>query len=134
MLIYLGETSPFYLLILDVINWFMFGHKLHIYYICEPGCEKTGLRGFRPGPTQTGLYNNRRWLEALKIGLRKLGDCNIYSENKGADQLRSYCAANLLFCFRICKKPVFSQRGSYDINVMHGVYFLQGIGIPQGVE
>ena len=64
MLIYLGETSPFYLLILDVINWFMFGHKLHIYYICEPGCEKTGLRGFRPGPTQTGLYNNRRWLEA----------------------------------------------------------------------
>ena len=67
MLIYLGETSPFYLLILDVINWFMFGHELHIYYICEPGCEKTGLRGFRPSPTQTGLYNNRRWLEALKL-------------------------------------------------------------------
>ena len=21
----------------------------------EPRCEKTGLRGFRPGPTQTGL-------------------------------------------------------------------------------
>ena len=62
--IYLGETSPFYLLILDVIDWFMFGHRLHIYYICGPGCEKTGLRGFRPGPTQTGLYNNRRWLEA----------------------------------------------------------------------
>ena len=48
----------------EKINWFMFGHKLHIYYICEPGCEKTGLRGFRPGPTQIGLYNNRRWLEA----------------------------------------------------------------------
>ena len=30
------------------------------------------------------------------------------SENKGADQLRSYCAADLLLCFRICKKPVFS--------------------------
>ena len=30
----------------------------------EPRCEKTGLRGFRPGPTQTGLYNHRRWLEA----------------------------------------------------------------------
>ena len=26
----------------------------------EPRCEKTGLRGFRPGPTQTGLYNHRR--------------------------------------------------------------------------
>ena len=30
----------------------------------EPRFEKTGLRGFRPGPTQTGLYNYRRWLEA----------------------------------------------------------------------
>ena len=30
----------------------------------EPRCEKTGLRDFRPGPTQTGLYSHRRWLEA----------------------------------------------------------------------
>ena len=36
-----------------------------------------------------------------------------YSGNKGADQLRSYCAADLRLCFRICKKPVISQRGSY---------------------
>ena len=35
-----------------------------------------------------------------------------YSENKGADQLRSYCATDKPLCFRICKKPVFSQRGS----------------------
>ena len=26
--------------------------------------EKTCLWGFRPGPTQTGLYNSRKWLEA----------------------------------------------------------------------
>ena len=26
--------------------------------------EKTGLRGFRPGPTQTGLYKLRKELEA----------------------------------------------------------------------
>ena len=26
----------------------------------EPRCKKTGLRGFRPGPTQTGLYSHRR--------------------------------------------------------------------------
>ena len=32
--------------------------------IYEPRYEKTGLRGFRPGPTQTGLYSHRRWLEA----------------------------------------------------------------------
>ena len=30
----------------------------------EPRCEKPGLLGFRPGPTQTGLYSHRRWLEA----------------------------------------------------------------------
>ena len=32
--------------------------------IYEPRCEKTGLRGFSPGPTQTGLCSPRRWLEA----------------------------------------------------------------------
>ena len=26
----------------------------------EPRCEKTGIRGFRPGPTQTGLYSHRK--------------------------------------------------------------------------
>ena len=30
----------------------------------EPRCEKTGLRGFRPGSTQIGLYSHRRCLEA----------------------------------------------------------------------
>ena len=31
----------------------------------EPRCEKSALRGFRPGPTQTALYSHRRrWLEA----------------------------------------------------------------------
>ena len=30
----------------------------------EPRHEKTGLRGFRPGPTQTGLYKLRKELEA----------------------------------------------------------------------
>ena len=30
----------------------------------KPRFEKTGLRGFRPGPTQTELYSHRRWLEA----------------------------------------------------------------------
>ena len=37
-----------------------------------------------------------------------------YSENKGADQLRGYREADLPLCFRICKKPVFSWRGSYQ--------------------
>ena len=36
----------------------------------------------------------------------------ICSENKGADQLRGYREAELRLCFRICKNPVFSRRGS----------------------
>ena len=36
------------------------------------------------------------------------------SENKGADQLRSYREADLRLFFRISKKPVFSRRGSFD--------------------
>ena len=30
----------------------------------EPRSEKTGLGGFRPGPSQTGLYSPRRLLDA----------------------------------------------------------------------
>ena len=32
----------------------------------------------------------------------------LVSENKGADQLRSYCEADLRLCFRTGKNPVFS--------------------------
>ena len=37
----------------------------------EPRCEKTGLRGFLPGPTQIRLYSHRRWLEACNFVFRK---------------------------------------------------------------
>ena len=37
------------------------------------------------------------------------------SENKGADQLHSYCEADLCLCFRICRLLVFSRGGSYVI-------------------
>ena len=36
----------------------------------EPRCEKTGLRGFRPGPTQTRLFSHTRWLEARNFVFR----------------------------------------------------------------
>ena len=39
-------------------------HQYSHTFIYEPRSEKTGLRGFRPGPTQTGLYSHRKWLEA----------------------------------------------------------------------
>ena len=39
--------------------------NMNVYRILyEPRSEKTGLRGFRLGPIQTGLYSHRRWLEA----------------------------------------------------------------------
>ena len=47
------------------------------------------------------------------------------SENKGADQLRGYREADLRLCFRICKKPVFSQRGSYKSGVEGGYDVIQ---------
>ena len=37
--------------------------ELDLQYIM-PRCEKTGHRGFRPGPTQPRLCNHRQWLEA----------------------------------------------------------------------
>ena len=37
------------------------------------------------------------------------------SENKGPDQLRGYREADLRLCFRICKMPVFSRRGSFSL-------------------
>ena len=39
------------------------------------------------------------------------------SENKGADQLRGYHEADLRLCFRICKKLVFSRRGSHNTHL-----------------
>ena len=42
----------------------MFTIKLVGVQRYEPRCEKTSLRGFQPGPTQTRLYNHRRWLDA----------------------------------------------------------------------
>ena len=45
--------------------------------IYEPYCEKTGLRGFRPGLTQTRLYSYRRWPEAWNFGFRKKRNCSI---------------------------------------------------------
>ena len=40
----------------------------------EPRCEKTGLWGFRPGPTQTRLHSDRRWwrLEIMYLGRREI--------------------------------------------------------------
>ena len=99
----------------------LFSHMRDAGYLMsssyEPRSEETGLRGFRPCLTQTGLYNHKRWIENLKFLISKVeGLYYLCSENKGADQLRGYREADLrLICFRIYEKPVFSRRGSYDL-------------------
>ena len=48
-------------------------HHTQITY--EPRSEKTGLRDFRLGLTQTRLYNHTRWLEAGNFEFRKQRNC-----------------------------------------------------------
>ena len=44
-----------------------------------------------------------------------------FSENKGADQLRSYCEADLRLCCRLCILLVFPCGGSYIMYVLAAV-------------
>ena len=50
----------------------------------------------------------------IKVGEGLYYPC---SEIKDADQLRGYREADLRLCFRICKNPVFSWRGSYECSI-----------------
>ena len=44
-----------------------------------------------------------------KVWIKKEEELNYpFSENKGSNQLCSYCEADLRLCFRICKMLVFS--------------------------
>ena len=61
----------------------------------EPHYEETGLRGFRPGQTQTRLYSHTRWLEAW-IVFRKKRDCTIYVAKTKA--LISFAVTTKLIC------------------------------------
>ena len=53
---------------------------------------------------------------SLKFRIKKVeGLYHLCSENKGTDQLSGYREADLGLCFRNCKKPVFSRRGSFEM-------------------
>ena len=45
-------------------EWRELAQNISRVSIYEPRLEKSGLRGFRPGLTQTGLYSHRSRLEA----------------------------------------------------------------------
>ena len=57
----------------------------------------------------------QKMARGLKFRIWKVeGLYYLCSENKDADQLRGLREADLRLCFRICKKPVFSRRGSFN--------------------
>ena len=58
-------------------RWCLGASHLQNKTIYKRDVRKTGLRGFRPGPTQTGLCSHRRWLEAWNFGFREKRKCTI---------------------------------------------------------
>ena len=50
---------------------------------------------------------------------------DLSGKNKGADQLRSYCEADLHLYFRLGNNPVFSRRSSF---LKHIKDLLSGVG------
>ena len=54
----------------------------------------------------------KKMVRDLKFRVKKV-ECTMYVvKTKGADQLGSYCAADLRLCFHRSKKQVFSHCGS----------------------
>ena len=98
------------------------GQGLHLYILkaaetgelIEMRCEKNGFQ--IPTRSDTKLpVQLQKQARILKFQIKEQE--KLYyrcCENKGADQLRSYCETDLHLCFRIGKNPVFSRRGSYD--------------------
>ena len=84
----------------------------------EPRCEKTCLRGFRPGPTQTGLCNHRRCLEAWNFRVRKKRYCTIRVAKTRA--LISFAVTAKLICvfvFAYAKRCFFfHDKAQIDYN------------------
>ena len=60
----------------------------------------------------------QKMAKGLKFRIKEVEGLNYpYGENKGADQLRGYREADVCLCFLMCKKPVFSQRGSFSFTM-----------------
>ena len=76
---------------------------------------------FRTWSDTNRAVQQQKMTRGLKFRIKEVeGFYYLCSENKGADQLRGYREADLRLCFRICKKPVFSRRGSYAVSIMQG--------------
>ena len=70
--------------------------------------------GFPTRPDTNRAEQQQDMARDLKFRIKEVeGLYYLSSENKGADQLRGYREADLRLCFRKCKEPVFSRRGSF---------------------
>ena len=108
--------------------------KIVICTSFEPGCEETGLQRFGPGPTQTGLYSHRRWLEALNFGFRKKRDCTIYTAKTKA--LISFAVTAKLICvfvFAYAKSqfPHDAAHFAISFNIPQKVRDVQNFGLSK---
>ena len=78
------------------------------FTLIEPRCDKNPSSGFPTRFDTNRAVQPQKKARGLEFRLWKVeGLYYPSSENKGADQLRSYCAADLRLCFRICKKAGF---------------------------
>ena len=95
------------ILYLGSINSF----KIHVYTYLS-----LIVQGFRPCPTQTGLYNHTRWLEAGNFGSRKKRECTIRVAKTKA-LIRFAVTAKLIcvFVFAYAK-----SRFSHDVAHLRG--------------
>ena len=96
------------------------GNKIKSKNLYETVREKTNNLGFQPGPTQTGLYKHRRWLETGNFGFRKMRNCTICVAKTKAlisFAVRGYREADLRLCFRLCRLLVFPWGGSYQTRI-----------------
>ena len=92
----------------------------------EPVREKTN----NLGSDQVGhklactITADGKRLEILDLESRGIVLRYMCSENKGADQLRSYCEADLRLCFRLCRLLVFPCVGSLNFCLKTNQIFL----------
>ena len=65
-----------------------------------------------------GPVQSQKQASSLTFGFRKQRNCTTcVAKNKGADQLCSYCTADLHLCFRICRLFVFLCKCSNVVNL-----------------
>ena len=83
----------------------------------EPRRQKTGLRGFRPGPTQIRLRRLRKWLEAWNFVFRKERDCT--SRVAKTKALISFAVSAKLICVFVFAyaKIRFSHVAAHNMSV-----------------